>query len=119
MLVFEIGVSPIANRNVLPPDLPWWKCDALHIDVRSRGALPGRESRITVLSNLKFSVHERKSAATGAWKAGIVMRVHEVQDPEDQFWRQDLKRSQRACLVCVLRLWIAEWFQIRRSWIQQ
>ena len=55
----------------------------MHVDIRSRGALPGRQGRIAVLSNLELPVHERKIAATSAWKAGILMRVHEVQDPED------------------------------------
>lgn len=39
ILVFKVGVGTVANRNVLPSNLPRWKCDVLHVYIRSRGAL--------------------------------------------------------------------------------
>jgi hypothetical protein len=94
IFVVFIGRGTIADRNIIPSKLPRWKCNMLHIDIRSRGALTGRKSSITVLSNFKLSVHEQKGACTSARETRILMRMHEVQYPKEQFRWQGSEGSE-------------------------
>lgn len=68
----------------------------MHIDIWSRGALPGRESSITVLRNFKLPVDKLKGACASAWETRVLMRMHEVQDSKDQFCWQGSEGPERA-----------------------
>ena len=84
----QIGIifikMTIANRDIPRiNDLRPRNREALHIDIRSSGAPPVCEASDTVLANFEFQVHEREGAFARAWKTGILVRVHEVQDAKD------------------------------------
>jgi hypothetical protein len=95
--IIRIQIDSITPRISLPSTHPWWKRNVLHIDIRSRGALPCRESSITVLSHFKLSVHKLKGPCTSARETGVLVWMHEVQDPKNQLWWHDFERAERVC----------------------